>query len=50
MYRDMSKEELVTILKGLLKIDTSMDFLFDLKKEDLEKLVAIIRERIEGCS
>jgi hypothetical protein len=50
MYNDMNKQELVTILRGLLKADASLDFLFDLKKENLEKLVAMIRDRIEGCS
>ena len=43
----MKKEELVKILKGLLKTETDLDFLLELKKEDLENLVAIIRGRLE---
>jgi len=43
----MNKEELVKILKGLLKTETNLDFLLELKKEDLEKLVAVVRDRLE---
>ena len=44
----ISKEELVKILKGLLKTETNLDFLLELKKEDLEKLTAVVRDRLEG--
>ena len=43
----MKKEELVKILKGLLKTETDLDFLLELKKEDLESLVAVIRDKLE---
>jgi hypothetical protein len=43
----MSKEELVKILKRLLKTETDLDFLLELKKEDLERLVAVVRGRLE---
>ena len=35
------------ILQGLLKTDTNLEFLLELKKEDLEKLVAVVRGRLE---
>jgi hypothetical protein len=44
----MTKEKLTKILQGLLKTDESLDFLLELTKEDLEKLVGIVRERIDG--
>jgi len=44
----MSKEKLIQLLQGLLNTSENMDFLRELKEEDLEKLVVIIRERIEG--
>ena len=43
----MSKEELIKILQKILKTETNLDFLLELKKEDLERLVAIIRGRLE---
>ncbi len=44
----MNKEELIKILTGLLKTETDLDFLLELKKEDLRKLVAVVRDRLEG--
>jgi hypothetical protein len=44
----MNKEELIKILTGLLKTETDLAFLLELKKEDLKKLVAVIRDRLEG--
>ncbi len=44
----MNKEELIKILTGLLKTETDLDFLLELKKEDLMKLVAVIRDRLGG--
>jgi len=43
----MNKEELIKILKGLLKTETNLDFLLEIKKEDLEKLAAVVRDRLE---
>ena len=43
----MNKEELVKILKGLLKTETDLAFLLELKEDDLEKLVAVVRDRLE---
>ena len=43
----MSKEELIKILQKILKAETNLDFLLELKKEDLKRLVAIIRGRLE---
>lgn len=43
----MTKQKLIGLLKGLLKTEENLDFLLELKKEDLEKLVVLIRERVE---
>ena len=43
----MKKEALIKILNGLLKTETNLDFLLELKKEDLERLVAVVRDRLE---
>jgi hypothetical protein len=42
----MSIEKLIQIIKDLLKTDQDLNFLKELKKEDLERLVACIRDRI----
>ena len=42
------KSKLVEILNGLLKTETDLDFLLELKRDDLEKLVAVIRDGLEG--
>ena len=47
MTADITKEKLTNILKGLLKTDTDLRFLQELRKEDLENLVACIRDRID---
>ncbi len=44
----MTKEQLVIILQKLLKNDTDLSFLLQLEKTDLEKLIACIRERVDG--
>ena len=44
----MTKEELIEILKRVLKTDTDIDFLLKLDESELETLVAVIRDRIEG--
>ena len=43
----MNKEKLVRIIQELLKTDRDLDFLTELKREDLERLVASIRDRID---
>ena len=43
----ISKEDLIKIIKGLLKTETNLDFLLEIKKEDLERLVAMVRDRLE---
>jgi hypothetical protein len=43
----MTKEELVEKIKELLKTDNDLDFLLGLKKQDLERLVACIRDRVD---
>lgn len=47
MDKDMNKEKLVRIIQELLKTDQDLDFLTELKKEQLETLVACIRDRID---
>jgi len=46
----MDNDKLVKIIQDLLKTDDDLDFLKRLKKEDLEKLVATIRDRIDRSS
>jgi hypothetical protein len=46
----MTIEELVKMVKELLKTDADLDFLLGLKKRDLEKLVACIRGRLDQVS
>jgi len=48
MYKKTTKEELITILKGLLKTEEDASFLLKLEKVDLEKLVSLVRERLGG--
>ncbi|MDY6974518.1 MAG: DUF3944 domain-containing protein [Thermodesulfobacteriota bacterium] len=43
----MTKEELVEILKKLLQTDTDLDFLRQLKHDDLRTLVACVRGRVD---
>ena len=42
----MSKEKLVAKIKELQKIDADLDFLLDLKKKEIETLIACIRGRV----
>jgi hypothetical protein len=44
----MTKEKLVDKIKELLETDTDLNFLLALKKEDLERLLACIRNRIDN--
>lgn len=43
----MTKEKLVEKIQELLKADADLDFLLDLKKENLETLIAYIRDRVD---
>ena len=43
----MTKEKLVDKIKELLESDYDLSFLMVLKKEELETLVASIRERLD---
>lgn len=42
----MTKEKLIKKIKAILETDNDLDFLLGLKKEELEKLVACIRDRL----
>ena len=44
----MTKEKLIEIVQGILKTDVDLSFLLQLKKAELETLVACIRDRIEN--
>ena len=43
----MTKEKLVENIKELLKTDNDLDFLLILEEEELERLVACIRDRVD---
>ena len=43
----MTEYELVEKIKELLKTDIDLNFLLSLKKEEIERLVACIRERVD---
>ena len=43
----MTKEKLVEKIRELLKTDGDLNFLLILKKEELERLVACIRDRVD---
>ncbi len=43
----MTKEKLVEKIKELLKTDNDLNFLLELKKEHLERLVACIRNSVD---
>jgi hypothetical protein len=47
MDEDKNERKLVRIIQELLRTDQDLDFLADLKKEQLERLVACIRDRID---
>jgi len=42
----MTKEKLIKLLQKLLDTSENLDFLLDLKTENLEKLVAIVRAKV----
>lgn len=43
----MTKDELVEKIKELLNTDIDLNFLLSLKKEEIERLVGCIRERVD---
>jgi hypothetical protein len=43
----MTKEKLIKLLQKLLDTSENLDFLLDLKTENLEKLVAVVRAKVE---
>jgi len=43
----MTKGELLEKIRELLKTDIDLDFLLILKEEELERLVACIRDRVD---
>lgn len=43
----MNKQKLIEILSGLLLTDIDLGFLLQLKTQEIETLVACVRERID---
>ncbi len=43
----MTKDKLVEKIREILKTDNNLDFLLELKKEELERLVACIKDRVD---
>lgn len=43
----MQKDELLGILRKLLQTDMKLDFLGKLEQEDLEKLIACVRDKVD---
>ena len=43
---NMTKEKLIEIIKGLLSADADLGFLLQLKKTEIETLVACIRDKV----
>jgi hypothetical protein len=43
----MTKDNLIKIIKGILKTDIDLNFLLQLKERELETLTACIRGRID---
>jgi len=43
----MTKEELIVKIKEILKTDSDLSFLLQLKKSDVETLIACIRGRVD---
>ncbi len=42
----MTKEQLVVKIKELLKTDADLGFLLELKKKEIETLIACIRDKV----
>ena len=47
MGASMTKDKMVDKIRELLKTDNDLDFLLGLKKEEIERLVACIRDRVD---
>ncbi len=43
----MGKEALIEVIRKVLKTDLSLSFLMKLEREELEKILVCIRERLE---
>jgi hypothetical protein len=43
----MTKDELIENIKVLLEMDEDLGFLLTLKQEELERLLAFIRDRVD---
>jgi len=43
----MTKDKLVEKIKEILRTDNNLDFLLEFKEEELERLVACIRDRVD---
>ena len=43
----MERKKLITILQGLLNTHENLDVLLKLTVEDLEKIVGIVREKVQ---
>ena len=43
----MTKDKMVDKIRELLKTDLNLDFLLELKKEEMERLIACIRDRVD---
>ncbi len=41
------KDDLIDLLKKILRTKADLDFLSDLEQKDLETLIAVIRDRID---
>ena len=46
MGKKMTREELIKLIKRILKKDANLDFLLKLHPSELEVLVALIRDRV----
>ena len=44
----MTKDKLIKLLQRLLNTKDNLDFLLELETEDLKKLVAIVRDKVDG--
>ena len=44
----MTKEQLIDKIRALLKTENDLRFLVELKKEELEELIACIRYRLDS--
>ena len=47
-YLAMTKEKLIEKIKEILKTDSDLSFLLQLKQSDVETLIACIRDRVDN--